>query len=220
MPYGAETTGYGTEASRISRQASYKQKNYQPLKKLGKIWVWRDDTPFGKIHEWLDTEGQELPKRVEYGSLRSVPERRRRSARLHHALMLFRDNANKRHKTISASLGHSNTISITANTFLHAVESLQKTLRESVRRRALREAVWRGKLSKASVPQRCHAGDLGNKKARKHGPQLVAGPRRTHYTKVLHLLMGSKNVLGPRRVISSCPNLAASDTSSLISITA
>lgn len=55
MPYGAETTGYGTEASRISRQASYKQKNYQPLKKLGKIWVWRDDTPFGKIHEWLDT---------------------------------------------------------------------------------------------------------------------------------------------------------------------
>jgi hypothetical protein len=76
-------------------------------------------------------------------------------------------------KTISASLGHS-TISVTANTYLHAVESLQK---DSANRldAALRGAVNQG-LSNASVPQACHAGQLGNKKARKHGLELVAGP--------------------------------------------
>jgi integrase len=76
-------------------------------------------------------------------------------------------------KTISASLGHS-TISITANTYLHAVDSLQ---RESANRldAALRDAVGAG-LSRRPVPQRCHAGPLAKKKARRSGLSMVAGP--------------------------------------------
>jgi len=76
-------------------------------------------------------------------------------------------------KTISASLGHS-TIGVTANTYLHAVDSLQ---RESANRLdvALRGAIGAG-LSRSSVPNRCHATLATKKKARRSGLEMVAGP--------------------------------------------
>jgi len=81
-------------------------------------------------------------------------------------------------KTISASLGHS-AIGVTANTYLHAVESLQKSAADRIED-VLGEAVGFGLATapdaknRCSVPQRCHKAAATTKKARGYRLSLVA----------------------------------------------
>lgn len=77
-------------------------------------------------------------------------------------------------KTISAALGHS-TISVTANTYLHAVESLQRSHADRIGA-ALGDAFTDALAAEAggSVQQRCNAAPSITKKPRRSAVLLVA----------------------------------------------
>ena len=81
-------------------------------------------------------------------------------------------------KTISAALGHS-AIAVTANTYLHAVESLQQghaARMDSILGVAVNEALAASAttVSGSSVPQRCHANPKKTKKPHGYAVSLVA----------------------------------------------
>jgi|HubBroStandDraft_6_1064221.scaffolds.fasta_scaffold00002_22 integrase len=74
-------------------------------------------------------------------------------------------------KTISTALGHS-TIAITANTYIHAIEAMQRAHAdrlEAVLGRVVASAIGEkaGPIAATSVPQRCHATPRTTKNARK-----------------------------------------------------
>ena len=82
-------------------------------------------------------------------------------------------------KTVSSSMGHS-TITLTANTYLHASDALQRDAAARI------DAILGGDVAKAmassdelaghsSVPQRCHTNANTKEKARGDGLLMVAG---------------------------------------------
>ena len=84
-------------------------------------------------------------------------------------------------KQVSTALGHS-TISMTANTYIHAVEALHRDA--AVRIDGLLGATVSGAIARAvdtasarTVPQRCHISPASKEKARRSGPNVVAPTR-------------------------------------------
>ncbi len=81
-------------------------------------------------------------------------------------------------KSVSTALGHS-TISMTANTYVHAVEALRQDAAarlDLLLGSTVLQAVGKRKVtdSKLTVPQRCHVTPHLKKKAHIYGPNLVA----------------------------------------------
>ena len=82
-------------------------------------------------------------------------------------------------KTLSSSMGHS-TITLTANTYLHASDSLQRDAAgriDAILGADVTEAMTASgeRVSEGSVPQRCHTDVDAKKKARIDGLSMVAG---------------------------------------------
>ncbi len=97
---------------------------------------------------------------------------------LRHSYATFARAANVDLKTLSELMGHS-TISVTANTYMHAVGELQRdasarldTVLASTVKRS--QASVEEEAPRTSVPQRCHVERSAIKKARRYGSFVVA----------------------------------------------